>query len=330
MENGERLPIHPHPKRNELLSSWLTRVAHRNQFKVHSFCATYFGRDKSIWNRDIDKLSPQWLLQGMSDVTGISMSELEETTLRSYEHVIYERLNPQGNTKWILPLGVYHRIHRRHGLQYCPLCLAGDDEPYFRKQWRLAFYTMCETHRILLRDSCLECDSPVIFYRGDIGYKKQFDVHSMRHCHKCGADLAAGPVKMQHWVEWQHRLIYLWLLDITWLKWSCRPLPETSYSFLIFDGLHQICKLLTHHRKLNESVLYEVERLSGAPEKPISSVRYPEEYRIQDRHRIIMAASWLLISWPERFLTICNTIGITASSSVRDMINIPYWYVWKN
>lgn len=304
------LPIHPHPKPDELLSSWLTRVAHRNQFKVHSFCASYFGRERNVWNRDIDKLGPDWLIEGMAKLTGISLTEAGATALRSYEGVVYGNINPNGNTKWIMPLGIYHRLHRRRGLQYCPVCLALSDEPHFKKQWRLAFYTMCETHQVMLRDSCPECDCPIVFYRGDIGYKTRFSVRSIRHCYSCGADLARAPVEMYQWNDRNLELMFQCLLNLHWRRWSCAPLPESPHPHLILDSVHQLCSLMAHQRKMTSSLLFEIEHLCGLPVRPMVCGPYIEGLRVQERHRLMVAVSWLLVDWPERMQSMSKTCGI--------------------
>ena len=70
-------PIHPHPRPDELLSSWMVRLAHANRYKVHDFYALYFGRERQIWNRDIDHLAPDWLLNGLSFHTGIGTEQLQ-------------------------------------------------------------------------------------------------------------------------------------------------------------------------------------------------------------------------------------------------------------
>jgi hypothetical protein len=38
-------PVHLQPLNDELLSSWMIRLAHGNGYKAHDFYAHYFGRD---------------------------------------------------------------------------------------------------------------------------------------------------------------------------------------------------------------------------------------------------------------------------------------------
>jgi len=161
-------PIHLRPKKDELLSSWLVRLAMAHGLKLHTFCSTVWP-GKQIWNRDIDKCADEALLDVLSRKTAVSRSDVSRTTLAAYEGYVYERHNANGNTLWIMPLGVYHRTRTGFGLQYCPKCLSEDDVPYYRRCWRLAFITCCETHAVTLLDRCNQCGAAVNFHRDEMG-----------------------------------------------------------------------------------------------------------------------------------------------------------------
>jgi hypothetical protein len=70
-----------------------------------------FG-DRSIWNRDIDKLADESLLKILVVGTGTPPEQVFNTTLAAYRDWLYLQHNPYGNTQWVLPLGVYHRLRR--------------------------------------------------------------------------------------------------------------------------------------------------------------------------------------------------------------------------
>lgn len=94
--------IRPKPFPDEILSSWLVRLAARNSLKLHTFCRIMFSRDRHIWNRDIDKLADPEILKILARGTGATEEQTRQTTLRAYEGWIYSAHNPYGNTKWIL------------------------------------------------------------------------------------------------------------------------------------------------------------------------------------------------------------------------------------
>lgn len=168
--SGNLWPIHPHRLPDELLSFWILRVAHANRLKLQTFTNLALGRNASPWARDIDRSASDELLSQLSAQTGSSVEELRGGMLSAYEGILFEHHNAQGNSQWILPLGVYHRTRRAYGMQFCPACLFWDGIPYFRRRWRLAFATICDRHGTLLHDRCPHCAAPVIYFRNDVGH----------------------------------------------------------------------------------------------------------------------------------------------------------------
>lgn len=319
-------PVHPRPLPDELLSSWMTRLARANQMKVYSFYSLYFGKSHAVWNRDIDKLAPDWLMDGLSSWTGLGRTEVEQTTLRSYEGLIYEHHNPYGNTKWILPAGVYHRTRRHHGLVYCPLCLFEDPEPYFRKSWRLSFNTVCERHGSMMLDGCPKCSAPVAYFRRDLGHRRTSMVDSMVLCHQCGADLRRGPA-MDPPAPDGETLAQLRALitfrDLGW--WFCGH-SNINYSPAFFDVLHHLASYLTSAfgRRLHA----EIERQIGRPASAGRTFkRMGFDHRpMEERHHLLSDAMWLLLEWPDRFTMNCHAARLSATQITR-CEPMPYWFV---
>lgn len=161
-------PVHPHPLPDELLSSWMIRIARANGFKVHNFYALFFGRDRQIWNRDIDLHAPQWLLEGLSARTGTQPHRIYQTTLRAFESILFETYVEGGRNRWVLPLGIFHRVRKAYGQQFCPRCLGEDEVPYLRRAWRLAIVTVCAQHAIVLQDRCGSCGRALEPHRTDM------------------------------------------------------------------------------------------------------------------------------------------------------------------
>lgn len=160
--------------------------------KLHTFCTLLFGK-RSIWNRDIDKCADDRILRVLAERTGTPLERVRATTLAAYEGVLYERHNALGNTFWIMPLGIYHRVRRMHGTQYCPACLTEDREPYFRCEWRLAFVTVCTKHKCLLFDACPRCNATINFHRDELGERGKQVATGMARCFSCKLDLRTAP-----------------------------------------------------------------------------------------------------------------------------------------
>lgn len=181
--SGELWPLHLKPLPDELLSSWLARLSRAHGLLLHTFCDIAWPR-KAIWNRDVDKLADKEIVRLLAQKTGTSYERAFATTLAAFEGYLYEKHNPYGSTPWLMPLGIYHRLRKRRGLQYCPACLTEDPDPYFRRHWRLAFVTVCVKHGLELLDCCVRCRSPVNFHRVKADAP-------LSQCYRCKKDLAS-------------------------------------------------------------------------------------------------------------------------------------------
>lgn len=194
-ELGSQLwPIHLKPRHDELLSSWMIRLAHGHGYKSEIMLRMLFGPQHATWCRDIDKLAPEWLLTKIGQITGTAAERARRTTLSDYSGIVSEQIHTDGYCSWILPSYIYHRQRTRPGLMYCPSCLKSDEVPYFRRIWRLAFITACSDHGVNLLDAFPACGAAVIPHRVDMGPDALLPRdRSLTKCWKCGHDLRNAP-----------------------------------------------------------------------------------------------------------------------------------------
>jgi hypothetical protein len=103
--NRQLWPIRYKPQPDELLSCWLIRLAHGHGLKVQTFSNLLFGHRRQVWNRDVDRLGPSWLIEELSHRTGTPMSAAKATCLRAYEGVLFQsfKLSPDGHFKFPHP-----------------------------------------------------------------------------------------------------------------------------------------------------------------------------------------------------------------------------------
>lgn len=222
-------------------------------------------------------------------------------------------------------MGVYHRTRRRKGITYCPLCLFCDEEPYFRRRWRLALSTVCETHGSLMLDACPSCEAPVMYFRRELGHRDKSVIDSLALCHNCGFDLRRGPAIDPPGPDGKTLAILRSLTtfhDIGW--WYCGH--ETQhYGFAFFDVLHHLATYFTSAP--GARLLNLVERDIG--QRILSAAklcRMPLEQRpIQQRHWLLTLALWLLDDWPRRFVNLCGRAGLTSSRILRGE-TLPFWF----
>lgn len=249
MLSGKLWSVHPHPYPDELLSSWLVRIAHANGEKVQSFCNHEFGSKHQVWNRDIDRLAPDWLLTALSERTATPMERVRQTTLKRYEGVLFDHSKSSGVEAWITPLKMYHRKHKGFGLQFCPLCLKEDKEPYFRTEWRVAFHSFCPKHQVMMHDRCSKCCAAVTFHRIDMNCIDVTDKH-ISACSNCGFDLSNSPVKEVGYIDegiagdWNDALSALVSGD------------ANKFDIERMAVLHQFGKLLTFHSVSEELMVF--------------------------------------------------------------------------
>lgn len=320
--SGNLWPIHLKPLPDELLSSWLVRLAHGHGLKLQTFSSLVFGRDRSIWNRDIDMLAPDWLLSRLAECTGASVHEVFDTSLKSYEGVLYEHHQPNGFTKWILPLGVYHRMRRGHGLQFCPRCLAEDSEPYFRKRWRLALSTMCTKHGCYLLDACPQCASPLAPHRTDMQGRQYFPEAELNaYCWKCNFDLRLAQteeVKDSASASLQVQLEFA--LRHGYSDWAGN---SAMHSLVLFEGLRELIAGLTSKQtrmRLKSSVKLHGNDLCDWPNMQI------EMSSQAHRRELFRVLGMLLDHWPTNIVELIHECKLRYADLKGDSAQRMYWY----
>ena len=294
--------------------------------KLHTFCSIVFNK-RSIWNRDIDKSADDQVLAVLAERTGTPLERVRETTLAAYEGVLYERHNARGNTCWVMPLGVYHRIRRMHGTQYCPGCLAEGKEPYFRREWRLAFITVCANHRCLLLDACPRCNAPVNFHRDELGERSKPVATGMAWCFNCKFDLRAAQSDPPQDIcgdsfDYQNSLTQA-ISD----GWSEIERGRYVYSILYFPVLRQLMKVLSINRgsRLLAALCQEKKLTLFRPVFPKGRTDI-ESLRVSERHQLKTLAAYLLSDWPDKFVKICAGEKVWSSTLLRDFEQAPFWY----
>jgi len=314
-------PLKVRPLDDELLSSWLVRVALEHKTRPTTFTNLYLPETRNkLWAADVDLHADEELLVRLSVKAALPVEMLRSMTFRAYEGVLFERLYPAtGGTPFVLRLAMRGRWSRAPGMRWCPQCLTEDEQPYFRKKWRVAIFTLCRKHRRRLVDRCA-CGRPLTLYKAKWDEGKPY-------CSKCGACLAnVGHFRQKEDLEsvinGQEQL--QGIMGDGYVMMAGVPV----YAHLYFAVLHQVMKLMLSKRYGallreaipvgdNQKIVFEIKRF-----QPL------ETLEIERQELLLQKGVWLLGKWPDRFIRICRTHDLFTSALLRDMKQAPFWY-WR-
>lgn len=143
---------------DELFSTWLARAALALGCDPLVLTGDLWPGWRA-WTRDLDRGLAEDKLRRVATRSGIGVLQLEEATLRPTMIAIGNADSKAAYCAWVLAQGSRNR-RRMGGVPFCPDCLREDAEPYFRRNWRLAWHIGCQVHRKLLVDRCSRCTHP--------------------------------------------------------------------------------------------------------------------------------------------------------------------------
>ena len=312
-------PIHFKPLPDELLSSWLVRLAHSHGLKVQTFCNLIFGNRLQVWNRDIDRLAPEWLITELSDRTGTNIEQVMGATLQSYQEVVYHRHRASGTLSWIQSLKLHHRKFEGFGLQFCPKCLAADEEPYFRKSWRVAFNTICATHNCMLHDRCPDCGYGVAFHRNDMRHTQYMTILSLKECHQCGFDLSRSQAIRP---KYESKGISRFLSNLS-QKLLDESLGQSEIDNLLV--MHHFAKLIFTRNstvKLYSHLCDDV----GIDEVTLNTEDDIEGADIKTRHHVLQVVAYLMFDLESRLRHAVTGKAVRYNHLKKDFNDMPTWY----
>lgn len=312
------LPAFSPLKKDELFSSWISRLAHDHYLKVHVFCKLVL-KNANVWNRDIDNSITCSKLENLAEATRVSLFTVKQSLLSSFEGILISKHNPHGNSKWIIPAGIYHRKRKRNSLMFCPECLRKDaDSPYYRRKWRLSLTVVCARCNSIIYDQCPQCNSPIVFFRNELGKRNQDPIIPLNRCYNCGYDLTLAKRKCIS------RRFYIMQKHFEALMNNGKSAQHKALEY--FDVLHQMIKIINGRNEVSCRIR---RSLSKKCKIHFHSDLYDipfEMLSIKNRIPILYCAYWLLEDWPQRFIKFFFEQRIWSSVLLKDFDNPPFWY----
>jgi TniQ len=305
-------PVHFKPKDDELLSSWLARLAIAHRLKPRDFYSIEVPENSNFLER-IDGTQDSQILQWVSRKTGANLDAVEATTFADYgnkyfvkyQSPIAEPYSPNTSPEWVMPIS-YKKYNRLFGLQFCRDCLLEDEEPYFRRKWRLAFITHCEKHRAILLDRCPKCGASIHFLNSANRVGIEILPTSMIFCRSCNFDLrmtaSTSGTQVPEPEEIRHQELLAGLLDYSWLE--TYP-PDSFTPSAYFSVLHQLIKTLAFE-ELGQFLRTTIRTSYGLPVSSIGRTEHDclERLSINERRELLNLARQIIEDWPSPFATL--------------------------
>jgi len=206
-------------------------------------------------------------------------------------------------------------------MQYCPQCLLEDGDPYFRKEWRVAFITTCTRHQCMLRDRCMECGAGVAFHRGDMGSPESQHRDSISDCYACGASLAA---KLANPIECYDQETMDWISQISHTVSVGTQRPDMLDSINVMRHMALLLASRFATVKLHAYVCNEI----AVPEMPLERGPISFESRELDvRHHLIQLAGWLMVDLEPRLRSAWRAKALRYNHMLKDFERAPKSYL---
>lgn len=307
--------IVPKPLEEELLSSWLTRVAieHRRQLPI--FLTLFVKKEgNQVSRRDLDFIFDEKFLENLASKSNLKIEDIFKMSLRSEEGYLFscnECLYP--------PLQIRKLVDKRthNGLMYCPKCLVEDKIPYFRKKWRYEFYNACPKHKVFLTDRCWRCYEKINFAK--IKHFKEICI-----CHKCEKDFRENLViKINSNFEYG-------LKAINWFEKGLNDGyfiidDEKINSLFVFESFTALRSIVDRKDELNLVDFPLIEEYKTICKK-LEKYNSKKALSIQKEFLLTSLVFYLFEEFPNNLLNFVNKNKLTHRDFIHGFKDISFWY----
>ena len=154
-----QLSLAPRPVRDELISSWLLRVAATNDVSLQELLQGFAEQYPQVLAPFdlLDCSVPTSASEALARFGRIPLRTLRQLDLQYRA----DGLNPASLLRFRSSPGRRARRHaQRVGYAYCSRCLAEQAVPHIRWDWCFPCVVRCPIHRIVLLDGCPSCGEP--------------------------------------------------------------------------------------------------------------------------------------------------------------------------
>jgi len=300
--------IIPKPLPNELFSSWFVRMAYAHKTHPRTFEHLYLNLPQDLFSKNIDVALDKETINIILKKC-VHEVDIRSLTLQTYNTYLQEKIIPNGLNKFITPL------------RYCPACLREDKIPYFRKEWKITFFTICQQHRCFLYDACPQCNT-----RLNIS-QMYHNVRPYTFCNKCGFDLTKAKIQHVHY-KYQHSLQYTKILFEILEKGYVQLGSTPIYSFYFFDVMAQLSKIILKHGKLQFiEEFISIRTLRSWKNLKLKNIAPAyTQIGIKDQFVLFGSIVAIFLNYPYNIRDYIATNQLTHWQTTRDMAYLPFWF----
>lgn len=300
-------PVHPQPFEDEVLSSWVSRIGSAADLSLTSFRKLCLpAKARQI---DLDQVDDPEFFETLASGTGVSVEEVRRLGYASDEGRVYSRYAFH-NPEWVAPRTLGDLSKRVPSIPYCPSCLAEDQEPYYRKSWRYAFYPVCPKHGLLTND-CPTCKRPYSYLHGVRFNTGRGGSESIGVCRFCGEHFSANPIQgLNERAQIEVIEIQGKIQDALNCGWFEIAGHTPVHVCMYLCGLRDLTNMFLHE-SYGEAARRWVTAEAGMSfiekewiQPPASIESLPAATRAWG----ILFASWLAEEWPSRFVSMVGAL----------------------
>lgn len=342
--SGKLLPLHLKPKDDELLTSWIVRLALAHALTPTTFdliftssrCARIWAIQDIDLNKMTNDLNPKTSLTKLflilSKKTATPLRRVKKTTLDEYDGRLYFKIFDSRLYSWL----VQHNLNiylgkRRFGMQACAKCLSEDKEPYFRRTWRFAFVVVCPRHNCFLIDRCPNCFSPILFHRA-ASYMLHVPMKAMTTCYKCWFDIRDTPgeeSKTQKIPRPEVVNLQTYLTQIAKQRYikinGIKAVPTVEY----FNLLHWLLNTIIQPYPAISEIQFSVFKYFDFKFNIPKTLEYCtlESLDISERYKLVWLLHHFLSEHPDKYVQFCKPDNLLKRIWMNIWRTTPIWYL---
>lgn len=268
---------------------------------------------------------PSYVVEGLSQLTMVSPETIRDHTIEVWAQRLVPFEGKNRARRWILPQLARNRTPARPWMQFCVECLRTDPVPYYRKIWRIAFATMCMSHRQVLSEACERCSKPLGFLSPKSFPRPSDSAPSLAICAHCGFDFREGNARA---VADNKRV---WKFERALSRSLSRGYGPTTTGPRYIQQILEPMFILASRVRSSGGLQRLFVSCLGANTGSKSILQMPlrtsfERWPINVRHETLHWLSVVFQGWPSSFVNRCEALKIRSYAIWGDYDFVPYWF----